>query len=91
MNHLGKEKRQNDKQRSAKHCTAQNTNDWATRTPHPTWGKLGCPERSNCSCSTSGTRHVYIATNSEISSEWGKGGIAITTNISVVIFDTDIS
>ena len=56
-----------DKQRSTKH--AHKTKDRVTRTPLKTGGKHRYSGRISRSCSTSGTRHVNLATNPVISHE----------------------
>jgi hypothetical protein len=65
-----KEKVQKDKQRSTKHT--YKTRDRVTQTPLKTGGELRCSGRVSSSCSTSGTRRVYLVTNPVISREWGK-------------------
>jgi hypothetical protein len=50
-----KEKVQKYKQRST-----YKTKDWATRSPLKTGGELRCSWRVTSSCSTSGTRRVYL-------------------------------
>ena len=62
-----KEKVQRDKQRSTKH--RHKTKDRVTRTPLKTRGKLRCPGRLSSSCSTGGTRRVYLVTNPVTSGE----------------------
>jgi hypothetical protein len=52
---------QKDKQRSTKHT--YKTKDRVTRTPLKTWGEFRCSGKVDSSCSTSGTRHVNLATN----------------------------
>jgi hypothetical protein len=50
--------------------TAQNTEDWATRTQLKSGG-LRCSGWVGSFCSTSGTRCVNIVTNPVISHAWG--------------------
>ena len=73
-----KEKIQKDKQRSTKH--AHKTKERITRTPQKTGGELRCSGMVSSSCSTSGTRRVYLVTNPVISHEWGKDREVFTTN-----------
>jgi phage repressor protein C with HTH and peptisase S24 domain len=56
-----KEKGQKDKQRSTKHT--HKTTDRVTQTPLQTGGELMCSERTDSSCSTSGTSRVNLITN----------------------------
>ena len=56
-----KEKEQKDKQRST--IQTHKTKDRVTRIPLETGGELGCSARISSSCSTSGTRRVYLVTN----------------------------
>ena len=62
-----KVKGQKDKQRSTKHT--HKTNDRIKRKPLKTGGELRCCGRVSSSCSTGGTHHVNIVTNSVISNE----------------------
>jgi hypothetical protein len=57
-----KEKVQKDKQRSTKHT--YKTKDRVTRTPLKTGGELRYSGRVSSSCSTSGTIHFNLVTNS---------------------------
>ena len=45
-----------------------------------TGGEHRCSERLRSLCSTSGTRHVYLVTNPEISRELGKEREVFTTS-----------
>jgi hypothetical protein len=62
-----KENVQKDKQRSIKYT--HKTKDRVARTPLKTEGELGCSGRISSSCSTSGTRRVYLLTNPVMSHE----------------------
>ena len=62
-----KEKAKKDKQRSTKHT--HKTKYRVTRTPLKTGGELRCSGRVSSSCSTNGTRRVYLVTNPVISHE----------------------
>jgi hypothetical protein len=70
---LPKVKVQKDKQRSTKHTYNKwyKTKDWVTRTPLKSGGELRYSRRVSSSCSTSGTRHLYLVTNPVISHERG--------------------
>jgi len=70
-----KEKVQKEKQRSKKYI--YKTKGRATLVD---WGELRCSRRVCRSCSTSGTRHVNLATNTIISREWGKDREVFMTN-----------
>ena len=63
-----------DKQRSTKHT--HKTKDRITQTPLKAGGEFMCSGRVRSSCSSSGTRHVNLVTNSVISHEWGNLFIA---------------
>jgi hypothetical protein len=67
---MAKKKVQKDKQRSTKHT--HKTKNQETRTSLKTGGDLRCSGRVSSSCSTSGTRRVYLVTNLVISQERGK-------------------
>jgi hypothetical protein len=58
--------------------TTQN-NDWTTWTHKTNESERTCSETVLSSCSTNGTSRVAFATN-QISREWGKEVIVITTN-----------
>jgi hypothetical protein len=82
-----KEKVPKDKQRSTKHT--HRTKDRATRTPLKTGDELRCSGRVSSSCSTSGTRRVYLIIDTVISHEWGKDREVFTTSGTYyVIYDT---
>jgi hypothetical protein len=84
-----KEKVPKDKQRSTKHT--HRTKDRATRTPLKTGDELRCSGRVSSSCSTSGTRRVYLIIDTVISHEWGKDREVLTTSGTYyVIYDTYI-
>ena len=48
------------------------------------WGELRCSRRVGSSCSTSGTCHVTLITNSVMSAEWGKDRKLFKTSISSI-------
>ena len=84
-----KEKVPKDKQRSTKHT--HRTKDRATRTPLKTGDELRCSGRVRSSCSTSGTRRVYLVIDTVISHEWGKDReVFATSGTYYVIYDTYI-
>ena len=84
-----KEKVPKDKQRSTKHT--HRTKDRATRTPLKTGDELRCSGRVSSSCSTSGTRRVYLIIDTVISHDWGKDREVLTTSGTYyVIYDTYI-
>ena len=56
------------------------TKDRVTRTPLKTGCELRCSGRVNSYCATSGTRHVNLVTNPEISRELGKEREVLTTS-----------
>ena len=72
-----KEKGQKDKQRSTKHT--HKTKDRVTRTPVKTGVEIRCSGRVGSSCSTRGTRRVYLVTNPWCH-EWGKDREVFTTS-----------
>ena len=74
---MAKRKSSQDKQRSTNHTN--NPKDRVTRIPLKAGGELRYSGKVGSSCSTSGTRHVNLATNPVISQQWGKNREVLTT------------
>jgi hypothetical protein len=73
-----KKKIQKDKQRSAKQT--YQAKDRIIRTPLKTGSELRCSGRVSSSCSTCGTRRVYLVTHPVIGHQWGRDREVLTTS-----------
>ena len=84
------EKVQTDKQRSTKHTYKKQRSNRVTRSPLKTGGELRCYGRVISSCSTSGTRRVYLVTKPMISQERGNDREVFTSGTYPWSFVTQI-